>query len=135
MAGVGTKITLSSGVIMIMYIVLGLADLVFPSLITTKVIDIKWLNYSWILLAADLILMVWTMLRMKDVSYYVVSNGLPTGPYNLTAISSMVILGKISGQSLVWKPAMDDWATAQSIQDLAVLLSRQHIPPIPFKDQ
>ena len=120
---------------MIMYIVLGLADLVFPSLITTKVIDIKWLNYSWILLAADLILMVWTMLRMKDVSYYVVSNGLPTGPYNLTAISSMVILGKISGQSLVWKPGMDDWATAQSIQDLAVLLSRQHIPPIPFKDQ
>ena len=52
------------------------------------------------------------------VTYHVAVNGQASGPFEIEAIKQMVVSGKISRDSLVWKPGMSEWAKAEDIEEI-----------------
>lgn len=66
---------------------------------------------------------------IPTVSYHVALNGQPTGPFDLPTLAQMASSGTLTMSSLVWKSGMEQWAKADSVNDLKDLFST--IPPIP----
>lgn len=52
-------------------------------------------------------------------SYYVAQGSQQTGPFNLDELEQMVIEGKLTGNTLVWKEGMENWQKAREVADLA----------------
>lgn len=57
-------------------------------------------------------------------------NGQVTGPFDLNMLSQMVTQGSLTRDTLVWKQGMQNWAKAESIEDLKNLFANV-MPPIP----
>ena len=67
-------------------------------------------------------------------SFYVVVNGLSSGPYTIQTLSQMVSLGSVTKESLVWKQGMQDWVQANMIPELQSIFGEAGVatpPPIP----
>lgn len=64
------------------------------------------------------------------VAYHVAVNGQSTGPYDMATLSQMISTGQITGVSLVWKPGMESWLKAETLDDFKGMF----IPPIPSED-
>jgi hypothetical protein len=64
--------------------------------------------------------------------YYVVVNGLATGPYDISTLTQMATTGTLSKTSLVWKQGMANWVTADTVQELQAMFGSEDThPPIP----
>ena len=68
--------------------------------------------------------------------YHVAMNGKATGPFNMQMLVQMACAGTLTPDSLVWKPGMDNWAKAGTVQELQTVFNRatsftSNIPPIP----
>ena len=66
---------------------------------------------------------------IPNIVYHVAVNGKATGPFDLAALKAMAAAGQLTGQSLVWKPGMENWATASTVEEVNNLLIE--VPPIP----
>lgn len=64
-----------------------------------------------------------------SVSYNVLIDGKPTGPYDLQQIQHMILSGVISSKTYLWKQGMADWDLANNIDDIKPLLIQ--VPPPP----
>ena len=62
--------------------------------------------------------------------YYVAKDGQPTGPYNLSTLSQMIVSGTLTRESLVWKEGMASWENVYNVNELRKLLP-ESMPPIP----
>ena len=59
--------------------------------------------------------------------YYIAVNGQATGPFDMAAISQMAVAGKFTQDSLVWKPGMQDWKAAWTVEEIKPILCA--VPP------
>lgn len=66
---------------------------------------------------------------VPNIVYHVAVNGKATGPFDLAALKAMAAAGQLTGQSLVWKPGMENWAAAGTVEEINNLLIE--IPPVP----
>lgn len=66
------------------------------------------------------------------VMYNVAVNGQPTGPFDISTLTGMVMSGEFSKSSLVWTVGMNAWQKAEEREDLKTLFSE--MPPIPTND-
>ncbi len=64
------------------------------------------------------------------VAYNVAVNGQATGPFDLVALQQMAIAGQFAGSSLVWRPGMSAWVSAETVDELKEVLANA-MPPIP----
>lgn len=55
---------------------------------------------------------------VPNVMYNVAVNGQATGPYDLTALKQMAIVGRFAGNSLVWKTGMSAWHQQKRLKNL-----------------
>lgn len=67
---------------------------------------------------------------VPEMVYHVAENGQSTGPYNKTELGQMITSGKLTVDSLVWKPGMVEWTSAGDIGELKALFEKYTIPPI-----
>lgn len=66
------------------------------------------------------------------VAYHVAVNGQATGPFEMSVLAQMVVAGVFTKSSLVWKPGMENWIQAESVQELqSVFGSTPSVPPVP----
>lgn len=66
--------------------------------------------------------------------YHVAVNGAATGPYDLPTLAQMAAAGQMVRDSLVWKPGMNEWVAAGSVEELARLFvtdGSNGMPPVP----
>lgn len=63
------------------------------------------------------------------ISYHVTMNGQATEPYNMSILAQMVQTGTITKESLVWRQGMNEWAKADSVDELKEVFDNI-IPPI-----
>ena len=63
-------------------------------------------------------------------TYHVAVNGSAAGPYDLESLTQMALSGKISKDSLVWKPGMEAWLKMSEVSELSSVLMNI-MPPIP----
>lgn len=61
------------------------------------------------------------------ISYNVAIEGKPEGPFDISALSQMARTGKITKDSLVWKPGMSNWMPIYTVIELAEVVNA--IPP------
>lgn len=64
--------------------------------------------------------------------YNVAVNGQSTGPYDLNTLQQMAMSGQFSASSLVWKAGMQEWAKAETVDELKNMFVVA--PPIPKED-
>lgn len=64
------------------------------------------------------------------VAYHVAINGQAAGPFDMTSLTQMAANGQLTGDSLVWKNGMAQWAKAGTVDELKKLFSNA-MPPIP----
>jgi hypothetical protein len=57
-------------------------------------------------------------------------NGQTYGPYGMDQLPQMVQQGTLTGETLVWKEGMAQWAAAGAVQELSPLFSVGGAPPI-----
>ena len=62
--------------------------------------------------------------------YNVAVNGQATGPFDINILKQMAIAGQFKASSLVWKPGMESWLRADSVDELKNLF-KNVMPPIP----
>jgi len=62
-------------------------------------------------------------------TYHVAVNGQATGPFDMAALTQMAAAGRLTGDSLLWKAGMSEWAKAETIMEIQPILT--NIPPIP----
>lgn len=65
---------------------------------------------------------------IPQVQYYIVVGGAQQGPYDLSALQTMLQQGQMNENTLVWKTGMSQWAAVSTLPELANL---QSPPPIP----
>lgn len=58
--------------------------------------------------------------------YHVAINGQATGPFDVSVIKQMAAAGQLSGETLVWKQGMENWARADSVNEFKGIF----IPPL-----
>lgn len=63
-------------------------------------------------------------------AYHVAINGAAAGPFELMALKQLAQAGQLTAQTLVWKPGMDQWQKAETVEELKPVLS-QCPPAIP----
>lgn len=63
-------------------------------------------------------------------AYHVAINGAAAGPFELMALKQLAQAGQLTAQTLVWKPGMDQWRKAETVEELKSVLS-QCPPAIP----
>lgn len=63
-------------------------------------------------------------------AYHVAINGAAAGPFELMALKQLAQAGQLTAQTLVWKPGMDQWQKAETVEELKSVLS-QCPPAIP----
>ena len=66
---------------------------------------------------------------VPTISFYTAENGQSAGPYDIAALSQMALVGKLSQDSLVWRPGMETWAQAGSVLELQKLFDKSTTPP------
>lgn len=66
---------------------------------------------------------------VPTATYHVAVNGQATGPFDLSALAQMASNGQLTVNSLVWKPGMEQWVKAGTMEDLKNIFVS--IPPIP----
>jgi len=59
------------------------------------------------------------------LQFFVALNGQQTGPFDLTAMQQLVTSGQLTRETLVWKQGMAQWATAGTLDELALALKQQ----------
>lgn len=67
---------------------------------------------------------------IPTVAYHVAINGQAAGPFDINTLRQMVAAGQLTVSTLVWKPGMSNWSRADSVDDLAQLVTST-MPPIP----
>lgn len=65
---------------------------------------------------------------VPTATYHVAVNGQATGPFDLSVLAQMASNGQLTVNSLVWKPGMEQWAKAGTMEDLKNIFVS--IPPI-----
>jgi len=63
-------------------------------------------------------------------SYFVAINGQQTGPFATQQLQEMIATGQLTPSTLLWKQGMNNWAAANSIQELSYLFAMMP-PPLP----
>ena len=63
-------------------------------------------------------------------TFFVAVNGQQSGPFDMNALSSMVVNGQLTKDTLVWKQGMPAWAAAGTVQELSSLFGAVP-PPMP----
>ena len=63
-------------------------------------------------------------------AFHVAIDGKQAGPFDLAAVQQHVAAGRVTGQTLVWRPGMPAWAQAASVPELQPLLANVP-PPLP----
>lgn len=63
-------------------------------------------------------------------AYHIAINGQPTGPFDVSTLTQMVMNGQFNKDSLVWKNGMAQWEKAGNIDELKNVFSN-NMPPIP----
>lgn len=66
---------------------------------------------------------------VPETVYNVAVNGQATGPFNFATLTQMAQAGQFAGQTLVWKPGMQAWVQANTVEELKEVLNS--VPPIP----
>lgn len=66
---------------------------------------------------------------IPQTMYNVAINGQAAGPFNMDTLKEMALGGQLTSASLVWKPGMTAWATADTIEELNSVLVNV-MPPI-----
>ncbi len=64
-------------------------------------------------------------------SYYVYTNNVQQGPYDVSTLSQLIQSNVVTAQTLVWKQGMPAWAAAATLPELAGLFVQQTPPPPP----
>jgi membrane protease subunit (stomatin/prohibitin family) len=65
-----------------------------------------------------------------QATFHVAVGGSPAGPFDPTALSALVREGKLTRQTLVWKPGMANWVAAETVPELQGVLASAP-PPLP----
>jgi membrane protease subunit (stomatin/prohibitin family) len=63
------------------------------------------------------------------VAYHVAVDGKAEGPYNLDQLKNLVMTGKLTAETLVWKQGMQGWEKACDQQDLVSVFNAGAVPP------
>ncbi len=66
--------------------------------------------------------------------YNVAVNGQAIGPFDISILKQMAIAGQLKASSLVWKPGMENWLRADSVDELEDLFKNE-MPPIPMTEE
>ena len=66
---------------------------------------------------------------------HVAQNGQAVGPFDMDGLSQMAVAGTLTKESLVWKPGMEKWAKAGTVEELLFLFGTITPPPIPSADK
>ncbi len=66
--------------------------------------------------------------------YYVAVNGQATGPFDINILKQMAISGHFKVNDLVWKSGMENWISADSVDELKDLF-KNIMPPIPTTEE
>ena len=66
----------------------------------------------------------------QDIPYFAVLDGESAGPYSFDEIRELVRGGKITRESYIWKPQMQNWDFAANISELQPLVNFSP-PPVP----
>jgi len=66
---------------------------------------------------------------IPTVAYHVAVDGKAEGPYNLDQLKNLVLTGKLTAETLVWKQGMQEWEKAGDQQDLASVFNAGAVPP------
>lgn len=66
---------------------------------------------------------------IPTVAYHVAVDGKAEGPYNLDQLKNLVLTGKLTAETLVWKQGMQGWEKAGDQQDLAAVFNEGAVPP------
>ncbi len=67
---------------------------------------------------------------LPTATYHVAINGQAAGPFDLSALTQMAVVGQLTADSLVWKNGMVQWEKAGTMDDLKGLFTNA-IPPVP----
>lgn len=67
---------------------------------------------------------------VSSVMYHVAVNGQPTGPFDLSTLSQMIVAGLFLKESLVWTAGMSQWSKAGEVDELKSLFPETP-PPVP----
>lgn len=62
-------------------------------------------------------------------AYHIAVNGQPTGPFDISTLTQMLMNGQFNKDSLVWKNGMAQWEKAENIDELKNVFSN-NMPPI-----
>lgn len=62
-------------------------------------------------------------------AYHVAIDGKSEGPYNLNQLKNLVMTGKLTAETLVWKQGMQGWEKAGDQQDLVSVFNAGAVPP------
>lgn len=62
--------------------------------------------------------------------YYVADNDKPTGPFDIETLRKMILAGRFTKSSLVWKTGMSEWIKAEEVEELNKLFE-DSMPSIP----
>ena len=63
--------------------------------------------------------------------YYVVVNGVSTGPYDAQGLSQLVSQGLLNRNTFVWREGMPSWVVAGTVSELAPMFGPEPPPPPP----
>lgn len=66
---------------------------------------------------------------IPTIAYHVAVDGKAEGPYNLDQLKNLVMTGKLTEESLVWKQGMQGWEKAGDQQDLVTIFNAGAMPP------
>jgi len=61
--------------------------------------------------------------------YYVYQNNQQIGPVDLLEVSKMIQTGTVNRSTMVWKPGMANWVTAETISELVAYFNQAPPPP------
>lgn len=71
---------------------------------------------------------------IPQIVYHVVQNGQAMGPYDMSMLSQMALLGTLTGDSLVWRNGMAAWERADDVPELKSLFTST-MPPVPQAEE
>lgn len=61
--------------------------------------------------------------------YYVIMDGQQSGPYSDGELSRLIGQKKVTKDTYIWRPGMQEWLTAENLPDVLKLVALQ---PVPF---
>ncbi len=67
---------------------------------------------------------------LDESNYYLSLDGKASGPYNHIEVSKLILDGKLTRKSYLWKPGMANWDLAENIPQILKLVA---LTPPPFQ--